>query len=63
MADNKANIGLVKSFDMNWFSNVPSDIPLSEVEKYARNYWEQKQTDNPVTEVLFQGTLGNKTNQ
>lgn len=47
--------GLVKSFDMNWFSNVPIDIPLSEVEKYARNYWEQKQTDNPVIEVLFQG--------
>ena len=47
--------GYVKSFDMNWFSNVPSDIPLSEVEKYARNYWEQKQTDKPITEVLFQG--------
>lgn len=54
-----ANVSLVEgtmqSFDMNWFSAVPSDIPLSEAENYARNYWEQKLTDNPVVEVLFQG--------
>lgn len=48
--------GKTESFDMNWFSNVPSDVPITEVEKYARNYWEQKYTDNPVVEVLFQGT-------
>ena len=47
--------GITESFDMNWFSEVPSNIPLSEVEQYARNYWGQKQTDNPVIEVLFQG--------
>lgn len=48
--------GKTESFDMNWFSNVPSDVPITEVEKYARNYWEQKKTGNPVVEVLFQGT-------
>lgn len=48
--------GKTESFDMNWFSNVPSDVPITEVEKYARNYWEQKKTENPVVEVLFQGT-------
>lgn len=48
--------GKTESFDMNWFSNVPSDVPITEVEKYARNYWEQKYTENPVVEVLFQGT-------
>lgn len=54
-----ANVSLIggasQSFDMNWFSDVPSDIPISEAESYARNYWEQKQTDNPIIEVLFQG--------
>ncbi len=48
--------GETQSFDMNWFSSMPSNIPLFEVEKYARNYWEQKMTENPVLEVLFQGT-------
>lgn len=47
--------GTLKSFDMNWFSTVPSDIPISEAENYARHYWEQKRTDNFIVEVLFQG--------
>ena len=47
--------GAMQSFDMNWFSNVPSNMPLTEVQDYARNYWGQKQTDKPITEVLFQG--------
>lgn len=47
--------GETKSFDMNWFSNVPSNIPLSEVMEYARSYWQQKETDNPVKEILYQG--------
>ena len=47
--------GSTKSFDMNWFSNVPCDIPLSEVNEYARNYWKQAHTKNPVIEVLYQG--------
>lgn len=47
--------GTAKSFDMNWFSNVPSDIPLVEVKEYARNYWKQVKTGNPVMEILYQG--------
>ena len=47
--------GTVKSFDMNWFSNVPSDIPLVEVKEYARNYWKQVKTEKPVMEILYQG--------
>lgn len=47
--------GETKSFDMNWFSNVPSNISLSEVMEYARSYWQQKETDNPVKEILYQG--------
>ena len=43
------------SFDMNWFSNVPSNIPLSKVKEFARNYWMQAHTDKPVIEVLYQG--------
>lgn len=47
--------GTKESFDMNWFSNVPSNITLSEVKEYVRNYWSQKQTEKPVIEVLYQG--------
>ena len=47
--------GNSQSFDMNWFSNVPSNISMAEAEEYARNYWEQKQTENPVMEIIFQG--------
>ncbi len=47
--------GTMQSFDMKWFSDVPCDVPLSDVERYARNYWEQKLTPNPIIEVLFQG--------
>ena len=47
--------GSQKSFDMNYFSNVPSKITLSEAQEYARNYWAQKQTETPIEEVLFQG--------
>lgn len=47
--------GNSQSFDMNWFSNVPSNIPMSEVEEYARNYWGQKHSENPVMEIIFQG--------
>ena len=47
--------GDFQSFDMSWFSDIPSDITISEAEVYARNYWEQKQTDHPVMEFLFQG--------
>lgn len=47
--------GQTHKFDMNWFSVVPCKIPLSEAQEYARNYWGQKQTTNPTTEVLFQG--------
>ena len=28
--------GSTQSFDMNWFTNVPCDIPLSEVKEYAK---------------------------
>jgi len=47
--------GNVQSFDMNWFSKVPSNIPLSEIEDYARNYWEQKMTEKPIIEILLKG--------
>lgn len=47
--------GVAQSFDMNWFSNVPSNIPLPEIEGYARNYWEQRMTENPIVEILYQG--------
>lgn len=47
--------GTTQSFDMNWFSEVPSDIPLAEVEEYARNYWSQVHTQKPIIEILFQG--------
>lgn len=54
-----ANIELIEgetySFDMNWFSEVPCDVPLSEIKEYVRNYWSQNKTDSPVIEVLFQG--------
>ena len=47
--------GITQSFDMNWFSDVPSDIPLYEAEEYARNYWRQVHTDKPIIETLFIG--------
>lgn len=47
--------GTTQSFDMNWFSNVPSNIPLSEVKEYARKYWSQSHTEDPVIEILYQG--------
>ncbi len=53
--------GRFQTFDMNWFTSVPSDFTLLQVQEYARNYWEQKNTTNPITEVLFQGKY--KVNQ
>ena len=54
-----ANVNLIEgttqSFDMNWFSDVPADITILEAQNYARNYWSQKRTPNPIIEVLFQG--------
>lgn len=47
--------GNIEAYDMNWFTNVPSDIPVSEVQVYARRYWSQEMTDNPIKEFLFQG--------
>lgn len=45
-----------QSFDMNWFTDVPSDITLAQVKDYSRNYWEGKMTKNPIVEVLHKGT-------
>ncbi len=45
-----------QSFDMNWFTDVPSDITLAQVKDYSRNYWESKMTKNPIVEVLHKGT-------
>lgn len=50
--------GVTEEFDMNWFTDVPSDITLSEVQEYARKYWSQQMTDNPVIEVLHKGIYG-----
>lgn len=47
--------GVTKEFDMNWFTEVPSNITLSEVQDYARKYWSQQMTENPVIEVLHKG--------
>lgn len=47
--------GNIEAYDMNWFTIVPSDIPVSEVQVYARRYWSQEMTDNPIKEFLFQG--------
>lgn len=55
VAEIKLLEGTLQSFDMNWFSDVPSKVPLSEAQEYTRNYWAQKQTETPIIEVLFQG--------
>ena len=47
--------GVTEEFDMNWFTDVPSDITLSEVQEYARKYWSQQMTKNPIVEVLHKG--------
>ena len=47
--------GVTEEFDMNWFTDVPSDITLSEVQEYARKYWSQQMSDNPIIEVLHKG--------
>lgn len=42
-------------FDMNWFSNVPSNISVSEMQEYARKYWKQEMTETPIIEILHKG--------
>ena len=47
--------GSLQSFDMNWLTDAPLDKPIEEVITYSRNYWSQKFTPYPITEILFQG--------
>lgn len=48
--------GTTQEFDMNWFTDVPYDIPVSEAKDYARKYWRQELTEHPVIEILHSGT-------
>lgn len=47
--------GQTEEFDMNWFTEVPSDITLAEAQEYARKYWRQELTEHPIIEVLHKG--------
>jgi hypothetical protein len=47
--------GPTQEFDMNWFTDVPYDIPISEAQDYARKYWRQELTEHPVIEILHSG--------
>jgi len=49
--DIKENRALCK-FDMNWLSDVPVTATFSEAYDYASNYWQQKETENPMWEFL-----------
>jgi len=39
-------------FDMNWLSNVLVEATFSEAHVYASNYWQQKETEDPIWEFL-----------
>jgi len=52
--DIKENRNLYK-FDMNWLSDVPVTATFSEAYDYASNYWQQKETKNPIWEFLCDG--------
>ena len=42
----------LEKFDMNWLSDVPITATFSEAYDYASNYWQQKETENPIWEFL-----------
>lgn len=39
-------------YDMNWLTDVPTTSTFSESYLYAKNYWEEKETENPIWEFL-----------
>lgn len=42
----------LRRFDMNWLSDVPVTATFSEAYDYASNYWQEKETENPIWEYL-----------
>jgi hypothetical protein len=56
----KLLLGKTEDFDMNWFTNVPSNITFNEAIEYAENYWGKKQTSQPIIETLHQGLYSSK---
>lgn len=43
------------SYDMSWYTGVPSGIPYNEAAMYARNYWKGRDNDEPMKEYLLDG--------
>lgn len=51
----KLSEGQTEEFDMNWFTEVPSNVTLTEAQEYARKYWRQEMTEHPIIEALHKG--------
>lgn len=47
---------VLDSFDMSWIDDLPLDTTYNSYLTTASNYWQQKRTNHPVNEWLFQGT-------
>lgn len=43
-------------YDMRWLDNISIFSTYNQYEKVVNNYWSGKMTQNPLKEVLFQGT-------
>jgi hypothetical protein len=39
-------------YDLNWLSDVPVNSTYTEAYHYAENYWQEKETKNPIWEFL-----------
>lgn len=48
--------GEYEEFDMEWITNVPINSTYYEAIEFAKNYWNKKQTTNPIIETVFTGT-------
>lgn len=42
-------------YDMSWFTDVPAGVSYREAAMYARNYWHEKENDEPQWECLLDG--------
>lgn len=44
--------------DQSYINNIDEDMTIPETIGMIHNYWNQKQSDTPITEILLQGEVG-----
>ena len=44
--------------DQSYINNIDEDMTIPETIGMIHNYWNQKKSDTPITEILLQGEVG-----